>query len=64
MIAAIRRFIYRQRFLRDFERSLARRALVEDELLKMSRGRLPLPDAAKCRELAQRLGVPENWRSR
>lgn len=63
MITAIRRFIYRQRFLHDFERSLARRAKVEDELLRMSRGALPLPDAAKCREMAQRLGVPEGWRA-
>ena len=35
---------------------------VEEDLRKMATGKLPLPDAAKCRELAIRVGTPkECW---
>ncbi len=37
----------------------AHRVPVEEELLRMAAGKLPLPDRDKCRELALKLGVPE-----
>lgn len=37
----------------------ARRVQIEDALMKMAEGKLPLPDADKCRELALRLGTPK-----
>ena len=40
-------------------RIFARRVHIEDALMKMAEGKLPLPDAAKCRELALKLGTPE-----
>lgn len=36
----------------------SRRAGVEEHLLEMAKGKLPLPDAEGCRALAVRLGVP------
>lgn len=36
-----------------------RRVQVEDALMKMAEGKLPLPDAEKCRELALKLGTPK-----
>lgn len=38
--------------------SLNRRVAVEQELFDCASGKRPLPDAAKCRELALRLGTP------
>ncbi len=58
MIDALRRLRYRLQLPRIYRESLARRVKVEEELLRMAKGKLPLPDAAKCAELAKRLGVP------
>lgn len=41
--------------LRD---AFKRRAAVEQALYDMAAGKLPMPDPAKLRELAQHLGVP------
>ena len=41
--------------------SLSRRVKVENYLNKASLGQKPLPDEAKCRELAITLGVPTDW---
>jgi hypothetical protein len=38
--------------------SLNRRVEVEDKLLKMAAGKLPLPTRDQCRKMALRLGVP------
>jgi hypothetical protein len=51
-------------WMRRYEQGLAARAKVEDELLRAARGADSMPDAAKLREWAQRLGVPETRRSR
>lgn len=42
--------------------ALNRRVKVENYLLKAAAGKEPLPDAAKCRELAYELGIPSSWR--
>lgn len=41
---------------------LNRRAAVEQTLLNCAAGRQPLPTAESCRELALKLGVPEEYR--
>lgn len=58
----LERFVGRWRWMRAYEISLNRRAEVEQELWDCSHGKRPLPDAGKCRELALRLGVPDEWR--
>jgi hypothetical protein len=40
--------------------SFKRRVAVEQALLDMAAGKLPMPDATKLRELAQHLGTPES----
>jgi hypothetical protein len=62
--AVLRRLLYRWIWIHGYERSLAERAKVEDELLRAARGADPMPDAAKLREWSQRLGVPAEWRTR
>lgn len=42
---------------------LNRRVKVEQHLFDCARGKKPLPDAAKCRELALFLGTP-SWANR
>lgn len=37
----------------------AHRVPVEEELLRIAAGKLPLPDRDKCRDLALKLGIPE-----
>lgn len=64
MIRALRRFLLRHRWLRDYEKSLNRRAQVEQELFDVANGKRPLPDRDKCRELALRLGVPDDWKAK
>ncbi len=51
----IGRLIY---FLWNYAKSLNARADVETYLYDAARGKKPLPDAAKCRELAIKLGNP------
>lgn len=58
------RLKYRLLAMHDCRERLNRTSDVEDELLKMARGLLPLPDKAKCRDLAQRLGVPDAFRGK
>jgi hypothetical protein len=41
---------------------LNRRAGVEQTLLNCAAGRQPLPTAESCRELALKLGVPDEYR--
>lgn len=48
--------------MRDYEKSLNRRAEVEEALWAAARGKTPLPDAEQCRQWALRLGVPDEWR--
>lgn len=40
---------------------LSRRVTVENYLWGASAGRNPLPDKAKCKELAIKLGVPQKY---
>jgi len=57
-----RRFFGRHRWLGDYEKSLNRRAQVEQELLDIANGKAPMPSREACREMALKLGVPEKWR--
>ena len=43
--------------LEAYRLSLNARVKIENELFAMADGKLPLPDAQKCRELAIRLGT-------
>lgn len=43
-----------------YAKSLNARVKVEDELWKVAIGDAPLPTKEKCREWAQRLGIPED----
>lgn len=45
-------------WMRQYERGLGARAKVEEELLRAARGADPMPDTAKLRDWARRLGVP------
>lgn len=56
------RLKYRLRLLINHDDELNRRVKVEQYLLDCARGKKPLPDAAKCRELALCLGTPTGWR--
>lgn len=58
MIAWLRRLRYWLQLPAMYHAALGRRVKVEEELQRMAKGKLPLPDAAKCAELARRLGVP------
>jgi hypothetical protein len=58
MIARIRRFIARQKWMIDYEKTLNNRADVENYLLRAAAGKEPLPDKKKCCSLAAKLGVP------
>ena len=58
MLTALRRFFARQRWMREYERGLNRRAEVEQELLEVARGVRGLPDSEQCRKWAQKLGTP------
>lgn len=55
----LRRWRDRIRFNAAYGRSLNRRAEVEQVLFDCASGVRPLPDAALCRQLALRLGTPE-----
>lgn len=48
-----------RKWMRMYEKSLNRRAEVEEELFQMARGQRPLPTADDCRRLAQKLGDPD-----
>ena len=54
----IRRLYWRIRNLRDGYHELNRRAGVEAELWNAANGKAPMPDRAKLKEWALRLGVP------
>jgi hypothetical protein len=41
----------------------ARRVAVEQFLLDAARGKRPLPTADECRELAHKLGIPDEYRA-
>lgn len=43
-----------------YAKSLSARVKVENELWQVSIGAAPLPTIEKCREWAQRLGIPED----
>lgn len=42
---------------------LNRRVSVEQELFDCAAGKRPLPTAEQCREMALRLGVPDEYRT-
>lgn len=42
--------------------ALNRRVSVERYLFDAAAGKKPLPDAKKCRELANKLGIPTSYR--
>jgi len=44
---------------RNTDDALSRRVSVERYLIDAARGKKPLPDQAKCRQLANKLGNPE-----
>jgi hypothetical protein len=48
------------RLWRSLGDQINRRAAVESYLIQCYEGKKPLPDAAKCKELALKLGVPGN----
>ena len=54
--------ILRWRWMRDYETSLSRRGEVENMLFACASGKLSLPDAQQCRDMAVKLGVPDVWR--
>lgn len=58
MIRLLRRWRARWRLLRDSGDELKRRVSVENYLWQAHAGKKPLPDREKCRELAQKLGIP------
>jgi ABC-type dipeptide/oligopeptide/nickel transport system ATPase subunit len=64
MIGTIRRFFLRQRWMRDYEKSLNRRAQVEQALFDVANGKEELPSREQCREWAMKLGVPEEWKAK
>lgn len=65
MIERIRWFCirlqYRWQIIRRSGEELNRRVAVEQHLLDCATGKCPLPDAATCRALALRLGVPGDF---
>lgn len=61
---ALIRLKYRWLIVRDSGAELNRRVAVEQILLDCATGKRPLPDAAQCRELALRLGVPGDFGKR
>lgn len=63
LFARVRRARARQRWQRDYEKSLNDRAHVEEQLLYIARGKAPLPDREQCRKWAIKLGVPAHWRN-
>lgn len=63
LVASVRRFLMRWRWMRDYEISLNRRAAVEQELWDCANGKRLLPDKQQCEDWARRLGVPDKWRS-
>lgn len=56
------KFFYKIYRIFNYAESLNERVEVENELWKMARGKKPLPDKDKCRELAFKLGVPKKYR--
>lgn len=46
-----------------YAKALGSRVKVENELWQISIGAAPLPTKEKCREWAQRLGIPEDVRA-
>lgn len=47
-----------------YAKALGSRVKVENELWQISIGAAPLPDGQQCREWAQRLGIPEDMRTK
>ncbi|MSW53301.1 MAG: hypothetical protein F2817_20745 [Actinobacteria bacterium] len=47
-----------------YAKALNARVKVENELWQIAIGAAPLPDKEKCREWAQRLGIPEDMLSK
>lgn len=62
LFARLRRFLLRHQWLLAYERSLNRRAEVEQELFDASRGKRPMPSPAQLHKWATKLGVPDEWR--
>lgn len=58
----LRRIIWKIRNLRDGFHELNRRAAVEQEMWNCVNGKSPMPDSAKLREWALRLGVPKEFK--
>jgi hypothetical protein len=61
-LQTILKAIWCLRNLRNGYYELNRRAKVEQELWDAANGKAPLPDQEKCRDLAVRLGVPDEFR--
>lgn len=57
-----RQLLWRVRNLHNGYHELNRRAKVEAEMFECAAGKAPMPDAAKLREWAIRLGVPEGFK--
>lgn len=58
MLARIRRWRWKLRFLRSYARSLNRRVEVENVLADVSAGKRDLLTREECRALAIKLGTP------
>lgn len=58
------RLRHRWRMWRSTGDDLNRRVDVERVLLNAAAGRRPLPDAAECRRLAYKLGIPSEFNRR
>ena len=61
VLSLVRRAVTRYRWQLDYEQSLNRRSEVEQHLWNAYNGKVPLPDKETCKNLAQKLGVPESW---
>lgn len=56
------RWKYRLSLIINSADEINRRVKIEQYLLDCANEKKPLPDAAKCRELAMLLGTPTRWR--
>ena len=50
------------RRIRDYDKDINRRAAVEQELLEVAAGKRQPPSPERCKELALRLGVPDEFK--